>query len=241
MTADVPKPTIEHGEEFWLTYMRSYHRIFSELPPYQRMVDVAASALAKTDNILDSAAGSGVLAKRLLQAGKHVTVLDKYEGVLELLRTHIHGHGDRSIVAQADANEPLPFASEQFGGVASLLALPFMDNPDMYLDEHIRVLQSGGTMVVSGPSTDVRKVTITASRWFMELRNAGVTERQDFDADWEVLLTSIAKTLAEGKIFHWFTVAEVEEMLMKKGMAIVQSTPNPLYYGYGYLVEARKQ
>lgn len=233
-----PGSTAETREDgiFWSEYMTSYDKVFSSLPPYREMMAKAVETLAQCNHVLDSSAGAGYLTKRLLDAGKQVTALEIHPEVLEILRANLKEHKDKLNLVVGDGQQ-LPFGDQTFDGVASILVLPFVDDTELYIREHARVLRQGGVITVAGPFPEVDSSN-TAIQWGMELHKLGLLPdlRNDFD-----IVVKRSQTLRANGL-HWFNESEIVNLLSQVGeLEIISSIPNPLYYGAGYLITAQKQ
>jgi ubiquinone/menaquinone biosynthesis C-methylase UbiE len=138
----------------WDTYASSYDRVLNLMPYYREVVERHRAALAATapGPIADLGAGTGNLAEALISTGRRVTVVDNSRAMLDKLRSKpvLAGEiGKRLTVIEASA-EFLPIiADAAFAGVGSLLALFDMGAPEQALDTAVRVLQPGGTLVVT--------------------------------------------------------------------------------------------
>jgi ubiquinone/menaquinone biosynthesis C-methylase UbiE len=138
----------------WDTYASSYDRVLNVMPYYRDTVDRHRAALAATapGPLVDLGAGTGNLAEVLVKAGRQVTAVDSSRAMLDKLRSKpalAAEIGNRLTVIEASA-EFLPMMSDaSFAGVSILLALFDMRAPEQALDTAIRVLQPGGTLVVT--------------------------------------------------------------------------------------------
>jgi len=137
----------------WDTYAASYDRVLNLMPYYREVVERHRAALATVPGpIVDLGAGTGNLAEALISTGRPVTVVDNSRAMLDKLRSKpalAAEIGKRLTVIEASA-EFLPMIAEaSFAGVSVLLALFDMGAPERALDTAVRVLQPGGTLVVT--------------------------------------------------------------------------------------------
>ena len=138
----------------WDMYASSYDRVLNLMPYYREVVDRHRAALVVTTPgpVVDLGAGTGNLAEVLVKAGCHVTAVDNSRAMLDKLRSKralAAEVGKRLTVIEASA-EFLPMISDAtFAGVSILLALFDMRAPEQALDTAIRILQPGGTLVVT--------------------------------------------------------------------------------------------
>ncbi len=141
-------------EMMWDVYAASYDQILPQLPFYAEVVErhyrrMADAGIAK---ILDVGAGTGNVAVRLLSDGKDVTVVDNSRSMLEKFHAKIDGLPVSKLAVIEDTAEQLPhIADGSFDGVTVLLAFFDMDDPYLALNEAVRVLKPGGTLIATDP------------------------------------------------------------------------------------------
>lgn len=138
----------------WDTYASSYDRILNLMPYYREVVDRHRGALAATapGPVVDLGAGTGNLAEALVRAGFQVTAVDNSRAMLDKLRSKSDlaaEVGSRLTVIEANAEFLPMIADSSFAGVSILLTLFDMRAPEQALDTAIRILQPGGTLVVT--------------------------------------------------------------------------------------------
>ena len=141
-------------ELMWEVYAASYDRILLEMPFYQEVLQRHFRTMNKPSirNILDIGAGTGNVAVRLLQEGKSITAVDLSVAMLRKLFTKLDETLAGNLVAIEETAERLPqLDGECFDGVNVLLAFFDMQDPFSALCEAIRLLKSGGTMIVTEP------------------------------------------------------------------------------------------
>lgn len=100
----------------------------------------------KNLNILDAACGPGTLTVQLLDAGATVTGFDISQKCLKLAKKITNG---RARLLHADLAAPLPFESGQFDLVVSSLAMDYVYDWQLPVQEFYRVLKYGGRLVMS--------------------------------------------------------------------------------------------
>ncbi len=93
--------------------------------------------------VLDVPAGEGALAERLKEAGHDVQCADLFPEIFKLEDTP---------VSSADLDGRLPFTDGEFGAVACVEGLEHIENPANAIREFSRILEDGGTLVVSVPN-----------------------------------------------------------------------------------------
>lgn len=138
----------------WEQYAISYDKILTIMPYYQEVIDRHFDALNKPgiSSILDLGAGTGNITIKLLKAGHRVTAIDFSRSMLDHLRTKVEsGQKDSLETLEQNAEQLAQFSDGSFDGVNILLALFDMSAPNSALDESIRVLRPGGTIIVTEP------------------------------------------------------------------------------------------
>ena len=138
----------------WDIYASSYDRILNLMPYYREVVDRHRVALTVTapGPLVDLGAGTGNLAEVLIDMGRSVTVVDNSRAMLDKLRlkpTLAAEIGRRLTVIEASAEFLPMIADGAFAGVSILLALFDMRAPEQALDTAVRILEPGGTLVVT--------------------------------------------------------------------------------------------
>jgi ubiquinone/menaquinone biosynthesis C-methylase UbiE len=101
--------------------------------------------------VLDVATGTGRLPHFLLEAptfNGRVVGLDASEKMLRLALEKVRPYGHRASLVQQVADQ-LPFPKDQFDLVTCLEALEFFPSDTAALQEMVRVLQPGGTLLVT--------------------------------------------------------------------------------------------
>lgn len=104
-----------------------------------------AAATAMGARVLDLGCGDGALAERLAQSGANVTGLDSDSAMIELARARARLHP--FALVRADARST-PFASSTFDVVILSTLLCLIDEPVAVINEGVRVLKSGGRLVI---------------------------------------------------------------------------------------------
>jgi SAM-dependent methyltransferase len=101
--------------------------------------------LDATDLVLDVAAGTGHVARRLAPRVRTVVALDATRAMLEQGREHAPGN---VLFVQGDAGQ-LPFLDESFDVVVTRFAIHHFEAPEHQLAEMRRVLRPGGRLAVA--------------------------------------------------------------------------------------------
>ena len=144
----------QQKQQIWESYAFSYDRVLPVLPFYTEVVERHVAAMARPDveTVLDMGAGTGSVTVALLERGRKVTALDLNRAMLKKLRAKLAHHVSASLTIIEQNAEHLPqFRDGTMDGVSVLLAFYDMADPHSALDEAIRVLKPGGTIVVTEP------------------------------------------------------------------------------------------
>ena len=138
----------------WETYAVSYDAILQEMDYYAEVVNRHHSALCAEgiNRVIDIGAGTGNVTIPLLQSGCSVTAIDVSRAMLDKMHSKLSGLDNPKIKIFQQSAENLPaFTNGSFDGVNILLALFDMGNPASALNEAIRVLRPGGTLIITEP------------------------------------------------------------------------------------------
>ncbi len=232
------KEAEELHNTFWDRYLGAYDRIYSHISAYQQVLDFTAERLAGAHTILDCGAGTGFLARVLLEQGKDVTALDQNEVALRMLKEKTNGKNEHLKVVAGDVRQ-LPFKDSEFDGAACLHVLPFIKDPSLCIKELARVLAPEGVLVVSGPSEGAKDFEYVGGKLKQELKDKNVFK--DLEGDWDFISGKVHEILDGQHMFNWFSKEEIEQLLVEAGgFTITEHQPNPIYQGLGYLIAAQK-
>ncbi|MEV0219728.1 class I SAM-dependent methyltransferase [Streptomyces sp. NPDC050704] len=94
-------------------------------------------------NLLDAACGTGIVTRRLAEAGLEVTGADAAYGMLRRAAERVPGR-----VVLADIRQ-LPFPDSSFGAVSAIWLLHLLDDAERVVAEVARVLRPGGVFVTT--------------------------------------------------------------------------------------------
>ena len=141
-------------ELMWEIYAASYDQVLLELPFYREVLQrhFAAMNQASIMNILDVGAGTGNVAIRLLRENKIITAVDTSNAMLNKFYSKIDDTIVSGFTIIEDTAERLPHLPDAcFDGITVLLAFFDMLDPFAALEEAIRLLKPGGTLIVTEP------------------------------------------------------------------------------------------
>jgi ubiquinone/menaquinone biosynthesis C-methylase UbiE len=203
----------------WGTYAISYDLILPELDFYREVVNRHSIALAATgiNRVLDIGAGTGNVTRPLLQGGHYVTAIDVSRPMLDKLRTKLSEQDNlRVTILQQDAADLSAFGDASFDSVNILLALFDMHNPTAALNEAIRVLRPGGTIIVTEPKR-VFNLQALLSHAEKNLRDKGIYNK--LIPHW-VRVSEVNKKIDPSKREALLFVEDIKEILDKSGFNI---------------------
>lgn len=110
-------------------------------PRLARIVDIVTSL--RPGSLLDIGCGRGFLLSHLADSGlTNLTGMDVYDDVVS----------DRFVYARGDVTRRLPFEDGAFACVVAGEIIEHVPDPDSFLREIRRVLEPGGTLVLSTPN-----------------------------------------------------------------------------------------
>ncbi len=94
-------------------------------------------------NIVDIAAGTGIISRSLIKRGFEVTAVDKSMQFLD----YLHQKSPSIPIAALDMNGNFPFKDNSFDGATIVMAGRFIKDTDHFLKEVSRILKPGGVFV----------------------------------------------------------------------------------------------
>jgi ubiquinone/menaquinone biosynthesis C-methylase UbiE len=99
---------------------------------------------------LEVGCGAGLMTVALAQRGFQIHAMDSAPGMVEVTRTRADATNvsSRVTIRSADAHS-LPFQDEEFALVVALGVVPQLHSPRRALSELVRVLERGGSLIVS--------------------------------------------------------------------------------------------
>ena len=132
---------------YWRRHAQRYDRVTTLLNRrFFSMARAVASAVEDCDEILEVAAGTGLVTEVLAPGARRLVATDTTAEMLDLLRRRL-ADSDQVEIQPADALN-LDFADDAFDAVVIANLLHLLDEPGLALGEARRVLRTGGTVVV---------------------------------------------------------------------------------------------
>lgn len=112
-----------------------------------------AGGLVRDKEVLDIACGEGYGSAALLRAGAASLVgVDISSEAVEHARAKYH------VDARVGSAEEIPLPDKSQDLVVSFETIEHVPQPELFLDECVRVLRPGGTLVISTPNLDIYRV-----------------------------------------------------------------------------------
>jgi ubiquinone/menaquinone biosynthesis C-methylase UbiE len=149
----IPRPA-PNLDFVFAKYAEAYDAVLCELPNYRGAIEqhCTLSAPRASMTMLDIGAGTGNLTVRFLEAGAHVTAVDRSPEMLHILARKCEPYRERLMRVVRDCTELPMFQRDQFHVVNIMLVLFSVEQPRRILREAMRVLRPGGTLVVTEPN-----------------------------------------------------------------------------------------
>lgn len=179
------------NKKIWDLYAPVYERAMrADRKVYQYMYERISQVIADKE-VLEIAAGPGLLAKHVAGAAKKMVATDYSDGMITEAKK---GDYPANLTFEAADATALPYEADSFDVVLIANALHVMPEPEKALSEIHRVLRPGGTLIA--PNFVEHKGTVISRIWSGILRIAGISfehqwsagEYQDFlrQNGWEI-------------------------------------------------------
>jgi ubiquinone/menaquinone biosynthesis C-methylase UbiE len=140
------------GEDLWAAYDQmgvGFQQHAADSPynaHYDRPAVLAALGPVAGRQVLDAGCGPGLYIRELLERGAMVTGFDPSSAMVALARQQAPG---RVRIDQAEFGQRLPYRDGAFDVIVCALAIHYASDRAAAFAEFFRVLQPGGTVVVS--------------------------------------------------------------------------------------------
>ncbi len=135
------------ADPYWARHARRYDRATLALNRnFERMAREVAARVEGLE-VLELAAGTGLVTRELARTAKRVVATDLSEGMLAVLRGRLDAQGATQVeVRTADATA-LDFPDASFDAVVMANLLHLLPDPRAALREALRVLRPGGLLI----------------------------------------------------------------------------------------------
>lgn len=133
---------------YWDRHAKSYDRSMVLLGgPIPRMTELAADAVQGAE-VLEVAAGTGLMTRALARTAKHVVATDYAQAMVERVAARVHDEGLTNVTCeQADIYE-LRFGEATFDAVVAANVLHLVPDLDGAIAALRRVVKPGGGIIV---------------------------------------------------------------------------------------------
>lgn len=248
------QPTFEQTD--WNVYAECYDALL-ELIPYQKLLKEMITHVDPNaaDTILDAGCGTGNLLRALASSCREAALcgVDLSSGMLAYAERKCEGKGTITFT-HANLDEVLPFADGTFSKVVSANVLYAVPNPLRTLLEFERVVRGGGTLVLVTPvhgydngmilrehSGNVLPESFWANAHASPQREELLLREAFGDEGTVQKMLHVARhnrRIAHNTAFHFFTDAQLLELVTRVGFTPVLSTRT--YAGQALLIVATK-
>ena len=225
----------------------------------QRVVELSPPAAGP---VLELGCGAGLLTVELAARGYAVHAVDASQAMVDLTAARLQREGFTSVRTRVADVHSLPFADGAFLIVIAVGLLPWLDAPELALEEMARVLRPRGTLVLTADNrarlniwVDPRANQLLApiKRLRRQLRRmppAGPTQRMHFPSHVDALLKaagfSIERRGTVGfgpfSVFSRQLLADAAGIRLHERLQALADRDWPIVRssGWHYLVSARK-
>jgi len=231
----------KNSDQIWSSYTEVYDAL-KTLTPYQKMFDDIITILQGigAHTILDAACGTGNLlhyAQDKLPHSTQFTNVDSESRMLDQAQKKSGTFSNASFHC-IDLNAPLPFDDESFDVVVSSNTLYAVKNPHATLSEFKRVLQVGGSLILTNPLLHSRPELILKSHCDPNGPLDHWIKTRDLEGIFDLIRESVADSqvaenlcrvalydtqLRTAQDHHFFEKSDLEQFIVHLPMAIYKS------------------
>lgn len=135
------------ADPYWARHARRYDRATLALNRnFGRMAEDVAAKVAGLE-VLELAAGTGLVTRELARTARRVVATDLSEGMLAVLKGRMEAQGALNVEARAADATALDFPDGGFDAVVMANVLHLLPDPGAALREARRVLRPGGLLL----------------------------------------------------------------------------------------------
>jgi|SRR3989344_1302891 len=225
------------SKEIYSLYLKAYDTILPKTRCYQELVQETVSALESKKLILDAGVGTGLVTMQLDSPERTIYGTDINEDMLQKAKEKVQtiAAEGRILLSQQDIKS-LNFTDGFFDGIICLNVLYHSYDYITPLREFARLLESKGTLVVSGPNTRFNSII------FLEKLSTEFSQRSDYQqyrTDLELVMDS-TRLLSRKSMKHFLDAERMVQVLTEIGFSQILTAHNRAYYGNSYFVAAQK-
>jgi phosphatidylethanolamine/phosphatidyl-N-methylethanolamine N-methyltransferase len=196
--------------DFWERKAPQYDRVAKGLlgRPLPRVLELTASGVSGAGNVLEVAAGTGLMTAAIAPRVRQVVATDYADNMLAILRERMKGVGISNVEAVHRDIYALGYPSDSFDVVVAANVLHLVPHLERALDALCQVLRPGGKLITP---TFVHDETILAR-----------------------VLSRLFATLLGQPMHRRFTAASLRQALEQRGLRVTRaetiSGPIPIAY-----------
>lgn len=137
---------------FWKEIYES-NGVYAEIHRYRYATVLAwidSLMLTADSKVLEVGCGAGLLSVALAQRGLHVHAIDPVEDMVEQARRHVMESGTAELLSVNLGNVySLPFENGSFDLVIAMGVIPWLEGPELAIQEMARVTKRGGSLLLT--------------------------------------------------------------------------------------------
>jgi len=139
----------EDGHRYWERHAKSYDRSMSLLGrPLARMVELTAESVRGASQVLEVAAGTGLVTRAIASSAGEVLATDYASAMVEELRARVRREGLSNVRCEQADLYSLPFEAHTFDAVIAANVLHLVPDLRGALAALVRMARPGGRIIV---------------------------------------------------------------------------------------------
>jgi phosphatidylethanolamine/phosphatidyl-N-methylethanolamine N-methyltransferase len=155
----------DRGRGYWERHARNYERSMVLLgKPIPRMVKLVAEAVAGSSNVLEVAAGTGIVTVALARAAQTVVATDYADAMVATLKARVRENELANVRCEQADLYALPFESSSFDAIVAANVLHLVPDLPGALTSLRRVLKPGGRLIAPTYCHDETPLSWVVSR-----------------------------------------------------------------------------